>query len=596
MLLRDISIRNIGPIESLDISLKLNDNLNPKPAILVGKNGAGKTYTISYIVDSIYEIAKKSFNDIVSKASPFNNPFFRIQSGKDVRIGSEEGGAVYIRYTDNHSTAEIHYLEKIGNNISAMELIDLYGGRIGNNLKENSQKETHMENTTSEDFFKRIAIYFPSFRKIAPHWLNLGAQIENIFSTEAKFSGKLNKEIMCFDTFGRNIQWILDVVLDSSILPAELDHIKNDKDREREIKNKHLINNSYRNINKIFQIILEEEGIYLKTGWRNNSESRLSLHKNGKVFVPTLEQLSTGQLVLLNLFITIIRHADYSDLNKSINLGLIEGVVIIDEIDIHLHSRHQSEILPNLISLFPKVQFILTSHSPLFVLGMQQKLGDDAIQIIDLPSGNNITSERFSEFSDSMSVYQRTLEFEKTLHKKSKEQSKPLILVEGKTDIKYLKRSFEVKGKEHWLSTLEIDEIGFTNDNGSVKFGGDSNLTKGFDFLKYNSKSINRKVLFLYDCDTKIKDENFDGVYRNKIPENKENKRVKKGSENLFREDLFIDDFYTKKEVIDDYGSTSTIRNFLKVEFCEAIIKSNDHSIFDKYEENVFPIIERFLS
>lgn len=43
------------------------------------------------------------------------------------------------------------------------------------------------------------------------------------------------------------------------------------------------------------------------------------------------------------------------------------GVVLIDEIDVHLHPKWQQKILPLLKKLFPKVQFIVTTHSPIIV-------------------------------------------------------------------------------------------------------------------------------------------------------------------------------------------------------------------------------------
>lgn len=54
------------------------------------------------------------------------------------------------------------------------------------------------------------------------------------------------------------------------------------------------------------------------------------------------------------------------------NLGLevakkTSGVVLIDEIDLHLHPKWQKEIVKILITLFPKVQFIATSHSPFII-------------------------------------------------------------------------------------------------------------------------------------------------------------------------------------------------------------------------------------
>lgn len=45
----------------------------------------------------------------------------------------------------------------------------------------------------------------------------------------------------------------------------------------------------------------------------------------------------------------------------------LEGIVLIDEIETHLHVDLQKKILPFLTAFFPKIQFIVTTHSP-FVL------------------------------------------------------------------------------------------------------------------------------------------------------------------------------------------------------------------------------------
>ena len=66
MYLRNLHIRNIGPVEKLDIELELQVDVNPKPVILLGKHGSGKTYTLSYSADAFYELAKKEFSEVNS--------------------------------------------------------------------------------------------------------------------------------------------------------------------------------------------------------------------------------------------------------------------------------------------------------------------------------------------------------------------------------------------------------------------------------------------------------------------------------------------------------------------------------------------------
>ena len=48
-------------------------------------------------------------------------------------------------------------------------------------------------------------------------------------------------------------------------------------------------------------------------------------------------------------------------------LADVAGVVMIDDIDVHLHPGWQREIVPKLAETFPKMQFIITTHSPLVV-------------------------------------------------------------------------------------------------------------------------------------------------------------------------------------------------------------------------------------
>lgn len=597
MYLRNIHIRNIGPIEKLDLELELKEDLNPKPVILIGKNGSGKTYTLSYIVDAFYELAKKQYNDVV-KSSSMDSPYFRIISGRDINTNTEGGSAAtYLRFFDDKKGQEIHYCEKIGNIDSAQELMNLYGNKIsGFNSDSNNDKKILATEENINNFFSNTINFFPSFRKIVPHWLNLNALTQEIFNIEGKYAGDLGKEIMCVDTFQKNIQWMLDIILDTAVLPSEWNKIESNEEKQKFWSSKNALNYTYENINKIFKTILDDNEIYLKTGWRNQAQSRLSLYRNGKIIVPSLEQLSTGQLVLLNLFITIIRHADYKDLKNSILLENIEGVIVVDEIDTHLHTKHQSEILPKLIKLFPKVQFIMTSHAPLFVLGMEKEFGKENIQLVDLPSGMNITSERFGEFEESFNFYKETATFEETLHKRIQEAQKPLILVEGETDIKYFKKVLTIFNKNDWLDQIEIDEAGLSDKNGSKNSGQDS-LKKGFDFLITNKSSFSRKVLFLFDCDANnFKEYKDNQIFKIKIPKNDSNEKVPSGVENLLPQDLFSEDFYSKEIKPTGDGGKTTIEKLKKQEFCEYVCSLNDEKIFDTYKSFIFPIIEEFLA
>ncbi|CAN2042739.1 putative ATPase AAA-type core domain-containing protein [Candidatus Magnetomoraceae bacterium gMMP-15] len=83
-----------------------------------------------------------------------------------------------------------------------------------------------------------------------------------------------------------------------------------------------------------------------------------------------LEAMSDGfKSLFVWLFDMIIRAWEKGvDLNDNKN---ITGIVMIDEIDNHLHPGWQRTLLPALEKIFPNIQFIITSHSPFTVQSMQ---------------------------------------------------------------------------------------------------------------------------------------------------------------------------------------------------------------------------------
>jgi len=91
------------------------------------------------------------------------------------------------------------------------------------------------------------------------------------------------------------------------------------------------------------------------------SPLRMSVEKQGEEL--TINQLSDGEKCLLAMVGDLARRLAIA------NPGLPDalqgsGVVLIDEIELHLHPKWQREILPALTRTFPNCQFIVTTHSP----------------------------------------------------------------------------------------------------------------------------------------------------------------------------------------------------------------------------------------
>lgn len=78
--------------------------------------------------------------------------------------------------------------------------------------------------------------------------------------------------------------------------------------------------------------------------------------------------LSDGQRVMLTLIGDLARRA--ITLNPHLETDALKqtpGVVSIDELDLHLHPRWQRRVIHDLKKMFPKIQFIATTHSPQLV-------------------------------------------------------------------------------------------------------------------------------------------------------------------------------------------------------------------------------------
>src|SRR5262249_48922540 len=86
-----------------------------------------------------------------------------------------------------------------------------------------------------------------------------------------------------------------------------------------------------------------------------------------------LQKASQGTLSVLSVFGLIYRYLGAIHDNSATDIAAQQGIVIIDEIDAHLHPSWQQTILQLLRDTFPNVQFVVTAHSPLVVAGYRER-------------------------------------------------------------------------------------------------------------------------------------------------------------------------------------------------------------------------------
>ncbi len=96
----------------------------------------------------------------------------------------------------------------------------------------------------------------------------------------------------------------------------------------------------------------------------------LVVNLDGDTFL-TFSSLSDGQRGMVTLIADIARRMCL--LNPQMGTSVLKnttGIVVIDELDIHLHPAWQRKIVTTLKNAFPKVQFIAASHSPQIIGGL----------------------------------------------------------------------------------------------------------------------------------------------------------------------------------------------------------------------------------
>ena len=103
--------------------------------------------------------------------------------------------------------------------------------------------------------------------------------------------------------------------------------------------------------------------------------------------------LSDGYSAVLNIVIEIMMRME----NKSSRNYNTQGIVFIDEIETHLHIDLQKKILPFLITLFPKIQFIVTTHSPFVLTSVINAIVFDLEKQLKLEDLSGYSSEAIVE-------------------------------------------------------------------------------------------------------------------------------------------------------------------------------------------------------
>jgi predicted ATP-binding protein involved in virulence len=111
-----------------------------------------------------------------------------------------------------------------------------------------------------------------------------------------------------------------------------------------------------------------------------------------------MSNLSDGQRCMLAMVGDLAQKA--ASLNPQLGSRVLQetnGVVLIDELDLHLHPRWQRRVIEDLRRTFPKVQFICTTHSPFLIQSLRS--GEELLMLEGQPTASlsNLSIDEIAE-------------------------------------------------------------------------------------------------------------------------------------------------------------------------------------------------------
>ncbi len=310
--LTSVKINKVLHLENIYIEI---DSKEKKHLILTGKNGSGKTTLLKAI-------------------------------------------AAFLQYID--SDKNLNFL-KIEDSIKILQ------ARIDSNSNQQGIQYLQQVNWDQEEL-----------TRLKSQYLNVFGKIDLAFTDIYSISKAINEGMFLLSFYGANRK--TEVIIPNSPEKPNLNRVGilnskiseflkfliDLKIQEALARNENLLQEAnnikvwFENFTELLGNIFEGEEVKLDFNYKDYS---FKIKQGEKVF--GFNELSDGYSAIIDIIADLILKMQQQD--NLVRAYEMEGIVLIDEIETHLHLKLQRLILPMLTKIFPNLQFILTTHSP-FVL------------------------------------------------------------------------------------------------------------------------------------------------------------------------------------------------------------------------------------
>ncbi len=232
--------------------------------------------------------------------------------------------------------------------------------------------------------------------------------------------------------------------------------VNNDKDRVNSIEK------WFSSFTQILKDIFEDDTLKLDFPINGVSFGFKLVSKKQHLYIEDFSILPSGYKAFLfivsEIILSIIARQEHTHIFD------IEGVVMIDEVDIHLHVELQKKIMPLLTTFFPKIQFIVTTHSPFVLNSIENTVIFDLETNMRIEDASSISYsglvEGFFKVSDEYSdiIKRKVKRYEKLVNMDKWTEGEGKELVDLNTELENLS---PLLSKEIYLKFKDIQKLVF---------------------------------------------------------------------------------------------------------------------------------------
>lgn len=364
-----ISLKNYRKFEKLEIEF------DQRLSVLVGKNGTGKTSILDALAVAVgtFFFALNGVLSIGIRPTDAHNKYFAL--GEDIDV--QKQFPVEIAAEGSMDGREIEWkrsLNSAGGKTRSVDAKDM-----------TSISTSYQERLMKGDASLKLPLvaYYGTGRL----WDDHREKRSGIYKQNTRVNGYID----CLD--GRaNVKLLLDWFKRMAIKGKQ-----NGRQNETYLAVKGAMEQCFSRLTGIEDVLVlvNPDTFAIEINYHETGE--------GRVQIP-LEQLSDGYRCALSMIGDIAyRMATLNPQLAGDVLKETEGIILIDEVDLHLHPEWQQHILSDLTDTFPKVQFIVTTHAPAVINAIS---GGSLIVIND---NNDIVNRGDESYGQDLNTVVKTI-------------------------------------------------------------------------------------------------------------------------------------------------------------------------------------------